>query len=154
MRKSPRRRSQASRRSSWNLGKGSAGGTLLLIVTLFGIGAMYLAVSAKAAGAGREVLTLEDRRQDLLQINAELTSRLALMTTPERMLARASELGFRPAQPGDVEYVTVEGYQVESPFQAPQPAASDQIGTTALSPAYTETLGDWFARVIGKQEGQ
>jgi hypothetical protein len=121
---------------------------------LFGIGAMYLAVSAKAAGAGREVLTLEDRRQDLLQINAELTSRLALMTTPERMLARASELGFRPAQPGDVEYVTVEGYQVESPFQAPQPAASDQIGTTALSPAYTETLGDWFARVIGKQEGQ
>ena len=127
---------------------------MLLIITLLGIGAMYLAVSAKAADAGREVLTLEERRQDLLQINAELTSRLAQITTPERMLARASELGFRPAQPEDVEYITVEGYRAEGPFTAPKPAGSDQIGSATLSPAYTETLGDWFARAIGKEESE
>jgi hypothetical protein len=126
----------------------------LLIITLLGIGAMYLTVSAKAADAGREVLTLEDRRQDLLQINAELTSRLALLTTPERMMARASEMGFRPAEPGDVEYIKVEGYRQSPPFLAPQPAESDQIGNTTLSPAYTETLGDWFSRVIGEEESE
>lgn len=109
-------------------------------------------MSAKQADAGREVLTLEDRRQDLLQINAELTSRLAILTTPERMLARASELGFKPAKPSQVEYIIVEGYRPEDPFLAPKPVASDQIGSTTLSPAYTETLGDWVARVIGDEE--
>jgi cell division protein FtsL len=139
----------ASRRTSWRLGKGSTGGTLLLIVTLLGVGGMYLAVSAKVADVGREVLTLEKRREDLLQTNSDLTAKLAQMTTPERMLARASEMGFRPAGPNDVEFVPVEGFQENPPFLAPRPPASSEIGSTMLSPAYTETLGEWFTRVLG-----
>lgn len=145
---------QASRRTSWRPGKSSTGGTLLLIVTLLGVGGMYLAVSAKAADVGRDVLTLEKQREDLLQINAELTSKLALLTAPERMLARASELGFRPAGPNDVEFVPVEGFQENPPFLAPRPPASGEIGSTMLSPAYTETLGDWLTRVLGNGGGE
>jgi hypothetical protein len=125
---------------------------MLLIITCFGIGAMYLAVSAKAASAGREVLTLERRREDLLQINAELTAAWSAQTSPERMMALASELGFRPAGPQDVEYLTVEGYQSQAPFVAPRPPAAGDIGETTLSPAYTETLGEWLGRIFGTEE--
>jgi len=142
---------QASRRSGWHL-RGSAGGTFLLIITLLGIGAMYLAVSARAAEFGRQVLTLESQREDILQGNAELTAQLALLTAPEQMLARASELGFKPAGPQDVDYITVSGYQPDAEFLAPRPPVSGDIGQTALSPAYTETLGEWFSRVLGTDE--
>lgn len=148
MTKSSSRLRQASRRSSWRF-SGSAGGVMLLIVTCLGIGAMYLAVSAKAANVGRQVLTLERRREELLHINAELTAAWSAQTSPERMMMLASELGFRPAGPQDVEYLTVEGYQTRSPFVAPRPPAGGDIGETALSPAYTETLGEWFARILG-----
>lgn len=153
MMKSQVRVKQAWRRSSWRPGRSSTGGTLLLIVTLIGVGGMYLAVSAKAADVGRDVLTLENRREDLLQTNAELTAKLAQLTAPEKMLARASELGFRPAGPNDVEFVPVEGFQPNPPFLAPRPPASGEIGSTMLSPAYTETLGEWFTRVLGHGGG-
>lgn len=143
----------ASRRTSWRPGKGSTGGTLLLIVTLLGVGGLYLAVSAKAADVGRDVLTLENRREDLQQANEELTAKLAELTAPERMMARASELGFRPAGPNDVEFVPVDGFQEQSPFVAPRPPSSGEIGSTMLSPAYTETLGEWFTRVLGDGGG-
>jgi len=144
----------ASRRSTWRPGKSSTGGTLLLIVTLLGVGGMYLAVSAKAADVGRNVLTLENRREDLQEANAELTAKLAELTAPERMMARASELGFRPAGPNDVEFVPVDGFQEDPPFLAPRPPASGEIGSTMLSPAYTETLGEWFSRVLGDGSGE
>lgn len=123
----------------------------MLVVTLLGVGAMYLAVSAKAAEAGRRVLNLERERQDLLEANAELRAKLAEQMAPTRMLALASELGFRPARPEDIEFLSVEGYYTQGPFVAPKPPASGQIGETTLSPAYTETLGDWFARVLGSE---
>jgi len=147
---SPRPR-QASRRSAWQL-RGSAGGTFLLVITLLGIGAMYLAVSARAADFGRQVLSLEAQREDMLRASAELTAQLALLTAPEDMLARAGELGFRPAGPQDVDYITVNGYQPAAEYLAPRPPVSGESGATALSPAYTETLGEWFSRVLGTEE--
>ncbi len=70
---------------------------------------------------------------------------------PTRMLALASELGFRPAGPQDLEFLPVEGYAPEGPFVAPRPPSSGKIGETTLSPAYTETLGEWFTRVLDSE---
>lgn len=126
----------------------------MAVIVLMAVGSLYLAVSAKAADAGREVLNLERRRQELVQQNADLTARLARLTEPERMLARASELGFQPAGPDDIEFVQVEGFQSGQPFAAPRPPAESERGETTLSPAYTETLGDWFERVLGSEGTQ
>jgi hypothetical protein len=124
---------------------------LLLVVTLLGVGGMYLAVSAKAAEAGRRVLTLERQREDLNEANAELKAQLAELMAPTRMLALASELGFRPAAPEDLDFLPVEGYAPQEPGVAPNPPSSGKIGETALSPAYTETLGEWFTRVLDSE---
>ncbi len=123
----------------------------MAVVVLIAVGGMYLAVSAEAANAGRKVLELERRREELVQQNAELTARLANLTDPERMKARASELGFRPARPQDIQFVEVEGLPAERTFAAPRPPAEGDRGQTALSPAYTETLGEWIERVLGSE---
>lgn len=120
-------------------------------VVLLAVGGMYLAVSAEVADAGRKVLELEGQREELAQENAELTARLTSLTDPERMRALASELGFRPAGPREVVFVEVEGMPAQEAFAAPRPPAEGQRGEAALSPAYTETLGDWFERVLAAE---
>ncbi len=148
------RRPQASRRTGWRLAVRSTSRAVLLVITLLCVGGMYLAVSAKVADAGRQVLTLESHKRDLLQANKQLTAQLAELTAPERMMARAIALGFRPATPDEIQYLKVPGYEPPAPFVAPRPPASTEGSAAMLSPAYTETLGEWLTRVFGKSGGQ
>lgn len=142
------RKRQAARRSPLRVAWNSTGGTLLVIITLLGVGGMYLAVSAKVAEAGRRVLILEDQREELTQQNAELTSQLARLLAPETMMVRASELGFRAARPGEIDYLTVEGYQPPAEFIAPQPPLEGEDQSGGVSPSYSETIGDWLSRAL------
>ena len=147
-----RRRRQAFRQAPWRVQVRSTSSTLLLLLGLLAVGAMYLAVSAKLAEAGRRVLVLESRRSELMHQNALLTARLAEMTAPEVMLARATSLGFEPAGPDDIEYVVVDGEALGEAFVAPRPPGTYSQGFSGLSPAFTETLGEWFTRWMRNQQ--
>jgi len=140
---------QAFRQAPWRVEMRSAGGTMLGLTALLIIGGMYLTVSSKVAQAGRQLMTLEVRRQELLQGNADLHANLAELTTPERLLERARSLGFKPAGPNEIEYIEVEGYAPQPAFVAPRPLGSLEPGSTGLSPAFTETLGAWLSRLFG-----
>lgn len=147
-----KRRRQAFRQAPWRVQVRSTSSTLLLLLGLLAVGAMYLAVSAKLADAGRRVLVLEARRSELMRENALLTARLAEMTAPHVMLARALGLGFQPAGPRDIEYVSVEGYRPPDAFVAPRPPGTFWEVGIGLSPAFTETLGEWFTRWMQNQQ--
>jgi cell division protein FtsL len=147
------RRNQAFRQAPWRLQIRTTGETLLWLTAMLVVGGMYLAVSAKVAQAGRQVLSLESQRSELLRQRNELSARLAELTSPEQMLPRAAELGFKPAGPDVIIYVTVEGYAPQAPFIAPRPPASPDPGQGDLSPAYTETLGQWFTRWLSGAGG-
>ncbi len=149
-----RRRRQASRGAPWRGQLQWTSGTLLWLVLLLVVGGMYLAVNAKVAAAGREVLTLEDRRLELQRDNAELGAQLAKLSAPDRMIERARAMGFRPAGPEEIEYLIVEGYQPPPVFSAPSPPASTRAVDSSLSPAYTETLGEWLSRWLGRSGGR
>jgi hypothetical protein len=125
---------------------------MLLAIVFLVISGVYLAVNARLARAGREVLTLEERRSELLRVTSELGCELATRTAPETMLAKAGVLGFHPAGPDDVVFLTIDGYIPPAEFVAPRPSAADDDGQAMLSPAYTETLGDWLMRWIGSSE--
>ncbi len=140
------RRRHAQPQAQWRVRIRSTSSTLLWVVALLIVGSMYLAVNAKLAQAGRQVINLERRKDELLRANASLAAQLAELTTPEQMWARAAALGFHPAGPAEVEYLKVEGYVPPTPFVAPRPPAASPRGPGALSPAYTETLGEWLAR--------
>lgn len=144
------RHTQAFKQAPWRVEMRSAGGTMLWLTALLVIGGMYLTVSSNVAQAGRRVMTLESRRQELLQSTADLRANLAELTTPERLLERAGSLGFKPAGPDDIEYLEVEGYALGPAFVAPRPLGSLEQGSAGLSPSYTETLGAWLSRLIGE----
>lgn len=120
--------------------------TALTVVVLLILGGIYLAVNAKVARAGREVLVLEARRAELYRTNSELTATIAEIRSPERMLERAASLGFREAIASEILYLQIRGYPGDPPFIAPKPPANSHQGGAMLSPAYTETLGEWFNR--------
>ena len=117
----------------------------MAVIGLLVVGALYLGVSARVALAGRQVMVLEARREELQRANAELTARRAELMNPMVMWKRAGALDFRPADTDDVVYVTVPGYVAPEPFVAPRPKSS-YLGAGALSPAYTETIGEGLMR--------
>jgi hypothetical protein len=121
---------------------------MMWLIALLVIGGVYMAVNAKIARTGRDLLELESSRTDLRRINAELTSELAELTAPDRMVELAAGMGFHPAGNDEVEYVLVEGYLPKEPFIAPRPVSWEDDIVVSLSPAYSETLGQWFARFL------
>jgi hypothetical protein len=92
-------------------------------------------------------------KAELERQTAELRSRLAELTMPDKMMERALELGFRPAEMRDIQYVVVEGYIDPDPFVAPKPPDSLIERNGSLSPAYTETIGDWVSRIFRAGRG-
>lgn len=146
------RRRQAFRQAPWRHQLRLTGGVALPLILFLVVSAIYLAVNAKVANAGRAVLSLEKQMAALERENAELVTRLAQETNPDRMMARAMSLGFVPAAPGQVEYLVVDGYTGPPEFVAPLPSASQPEEDRLLSPAYTETLGDWLTRLLGGTE--
>jgi hypothetical protein len=144
-----RRRFQAFKQAPWRVQLRLTSGSMLPLITLLIVGGMYLAVNARHARAGRHVLDLQGQQAELLRFNAELGATLAELTSPERMYQRALDLGFRPAYPAEIEFILVEDYVEPSPFVAPRPPASANTGEGMLSPAYTETLGEWLLRWLG-----
>jgi len=127
--------------------------TIVAALVLLLVGGLYLAVNARVADAGREVLQLQDQRAELQRQIAELTSTRAELTMPQRMLERALALGYEPADMADMVYVPVAGYSPPAEFVAPRPAASTTDRQAALSPAYTETLGEWVLRMVRPRGG-
>lgn len=148
-----RRRKQAFRQAPWRLQVRLTSGAVLPAIALLVVAGIYLAVNAKVATAGREVLTLEDRRADLQRSNAELMTTFAELTSPARLMERAVSAGFRPAGPEEIDYVVVDGYTPPPDFVAPSPPSSPGEGRTALSPAFTETLGERLSRWLGGGAG-
>ncbi|MGD2161780.1 MAG: hypothetical protein PVI81_00710 [Anaerolineales bacterium] len=151
-----RKKKQASKKGSWRKSLRITTRTVMLGVALLIVGALYLAVNARVAKLGREVLDQQFEKAELERQTAELRSRLAELTMPDKMMERALEIGFQPAGMADMQYVVVEGYVDPDPFVAPAPPESLIERNGSLSPAYTETIGDWVSRVIraGRETAQ
>jgi hypothetical protein len=126
---------------------------LLGLVALLVLAGMYLAVNGRLADAGRELLGLESRRAELLRDTTTLASQLADLTSPERLLERASSMGFHPAHAKDTEFVVIDGYTPPPAFRAPAPLGSPVGPSGGLSPAYTETLAEWVLRTVEQVRG-
>jgi hypothetical protein len=148
------RKKQASKKGSWRKSLRVTSRTVIIIVALFIVGGLYLAVNSRVAQLGRQVLDLQIEKAELERQTAELRSRLAELTMPDKMMERALELGFRPAEMGDIQYVIVEGFIDTEPFVAPEPPDSLIEHSGSLSPAYTETLGDWVSRIVKPAGGE
>ena len=69
----------------------------------------------RAAVAGREIQEMRFEITAIQRANADLETRLAKMTSTAEMQRRAVDLGYRPVQPGELDYVSVPGFVVPEP---------------------------------------
>ncbi len=123
----------------------------MLFTAALVVAGMYLAISMRVARIGREMMSLEAQKQVLERSNNELAARLAIETSPQQLWQRAKTLGYRSAKPQEMEYMVIPGYQETDPFTAPLPVSAAEEGEALISPAFTESLIDWFGRWMGME---
>jgi hypothetical protein len=133
----------AYKQAPWRIQRQWVGAFLLAVIGIAMVAALFLDVTSRAAVAGREI---QELRFDILTIqraNADLEIRLAMLTSSSEMERRARALGYRPVQPGELDYIAVPG------FVAPEPdilrAAQDvTVPETSLPYEYSESLIEWL----------
>jgi cell division protein FtsL len=133
----------AYKQAPWRVQRQWVGMFLLAVIGAAMVAALYLDVTARTAVTGREIQEMRVQITTIQRENADLETQLADLTSTAAMQRRALELGYRPVQPGELDYVAVPG------FAPPEPAillaAVDTAPQTNMLPAeYTESLLEWF----------
>src|SRR5689334_9606331 len=133
----------AYRQAPWRVQRQWIGVFLLAVVGIAMVAALYLDVTARTAVAGREIQEMRVQITTIQRENADLETQLADLTSTAVMEKRAENLGYRPVQPGELDYVSVPG------FTQPEPAillaADDTAPAVHNLPAeYTQSLLEWF----------
>lgn len=133
----------AYRQAPWRVQRQWVGVFLLVVIGAAMVAALYLDVTARTAVTGREIQEMRVQITTIQRENADLETQLADLTSTAAMQQRAQSQGYRPVQPGELDYVAVPG------FAPPEPdillAAKDSAPQTNTLPAeYTESLLEWF----------
>ncbi len=133
----------AYKQAPWRVQRQYVGAFLLAVIGTSMIAALYLQVTAGAARAGREIQEMRFEITTIQRGNADLDTKLARLTSTAEMERRAIELGYRPVQPGELDYVAVPG------FAAPEPAllreAQDSTAHQRSLPyEYSQSLVEWL----------
>jgi len=133
----------AYKQAPWRVQRQWIGAFLLFVIGAAMIAALYLDVTARTSVAGREIQELRSQITTIQRENADLETQLADLTSTAVMRQRALELGYRPVQPGELDYVAVPG------FVPPEPAillaAEDTTPHVQTQPAeFTQSLLEWF----------
>jgi len=131
----------------WRVQRQWIGSTLLAVVALAMIATLYLDVTSQAAIAGREIQDLTIEITTSQQASADLQTELARLTSSRVMQRRALELGFRPMEQFEVEYLVVPGYVTPEP-EILSSASLPQLSTLSILPEYNESLLDWVDEKI------
>jgi hypothetical protein len=130
------------RQAPWRVQRQWLGLFLLGIVAVAMVAALYLNVTARAALAGREIQLLRAEIDAHKLENANLETRLAILTSSETMRRRAEGLGLGPVEAEEVIYVAVEGYVPPASVDMSQRTSAAE--TAVILPEYTESLFEWF----------
>ena len=133
----------AYRQAPWRVQRQWVGAFLLFVIGSAMIAALYLDVTARSAVAGREIQEMRFEITTIQRSNADLETKLAKMTSTAEMERRAIELGYRPVQPGELDYMAVPGFVAPEPalLRAAQDATAHQ---QSLPYEYSQSLIEWF----------
>ena len=131
----------------WRVQRQWIGNVLLAVVALAMVATLYLDVTSQAAIAGREIQDLTASISASQQVSADLQTQLASLTSARVMEQRAHDLGFRPMENGEAEYLVVPGYSVLEP-DILSSAPLLQLSALTIPPEYNESLLDWMDKKI------
>ncbi len=138
---------QAYRHTPWRIQLQVIGMFLLFLVMIAIIAGIYLNVTARAATIGRRIQAMQAEMQTNDRLNADLQTRLALLTTATSMETRAKEMGFRPLSAGEITYIIVPDYSGRAPVTLAPPPGPVSASGQILPPEFTQSLIDWFRQL-------
>ena len=133
----------AYKSAPWRIEIQWAGSASLAVVAFLMVGALYLTVSSGTAVAGREIQDLTAAMIANQQLNTDLQTELATLTSSTTMVERALELDFRPVVSDEVEYLVVPGYFEPKP-DILSSAELPQMSAQTIPQEYNQSLLDWF----------
>jgi hypothetical protein len=133
----------AYRVAPWRVQRQWIGNALLVVVVLAMVAALYLNVTSRTAIAGREIQDLNDSIASSMQVSSDLQTQLAGLTSASSMEKRAREMGFRPVEPVELEYLVVPGYVARVAIDLSSTSPS-QLNALTIPPEYNQSLLDWM----------
>lgn len=143
---------------------------LLVVVSAAIVAGIYLGVTSEAATLGRQIQDMQinmegSTRLDLTpeedvnlvevvpieQIRieiADLQGQLAMNMSSAAMNDKAERMGFVPSNQDELLYFKVPGYQGRPLARLAPPPEPVTVSSTALAPAYQESLIDWLGHQV------
>lgn len=106
------------------------------------IAALYLFQTSRSTISARELAEMNDYRARLERDNERVRAEIANLQSLPRVMTRAAEMGFRPANPDEIQYIIVDGYRYDRPIVTPTPSPTAQTAEQI----YDETLGGWLRK--------
>ncbi len=133
----------AYRVAPWRVQRQWIGNALLIVVVFAMVAALYLTVTSRTAIAGREIQDLTEAINYSRQVSSDLQTQLAALTSAASMEKRALAMGFRPAEPKELEYLVVPGYVRHDAVDLAS-SAEQQLNVLIIPPEYNQSLLDWM----------
>ena len=133
---------QKYHQAPWRKQRQWIGLVLLGVVMVATVAGVYLNVTARATMEGREILNLKYAIAINDHTNADLQSELAGLSSAAVMKEHAIALGYQPAEPGDIVYVVVPGYNPDTGVRLA--TTTEEQPASIILPEYKQTLFQWF----------
>ena len=143
----------AYRIAPWRIQRQWIGNALLAVVVLAMVAALYLNVTSRTAIAGREIQDLMSSIAASQQVSNDLQTQLASLTSSVAFETRAREIGFRPVEPEELEYLVVAGYVTLERVNFSSNALP-HLSALTIPPQYNQSLLDWLDESIASRRAQ
>ena len=135
---------QAYQQAPWRRQLRSFGFSVLPVIAIGMVIALYLVVSAQSAAAGLQIMQMHYDEEEILRQIANLRTELGWMTSFKEMQQRAKKNGFDLPPAESVHFMAIPGYKGQEPVLIAPPPGSDSKGAPLVNEFYQQSLWDWF----------
>ncbi|HNK63967.1 MAG TPA: hypothetical protein PLE14_07910 [Anaerolineales bacterium] len=142
----------AYRVAPWRVQRQWLGNVLLVVVAAAMVAALYLNVTSRTAIAGRDIQDLTEAIIASQQVSSDLQTQLAGLTSAASLEERALDMGYRPVESEEVEYLVVPGYVAPAPIDL-STTSLPQLSALTIPPEYNQSLLDWLDESVLSSRG-
>jgi hypothetical protein len=139
-----RKSKQAYKQAPWRRQIQSIGLSLLPVVAIAVIIALYLIISGQAAAAGLQIMNLHYEEEEILRTIANQRTQLAWITSYSQMQKRAEKMGYEAAPEINVYYIPIAGYQGQNAVLIAPPPGIENDSALLVNELYNLSLSNWF----------
>lgn len=140
-----RKRKQAYKQTPRRRQLRSMGISLLPIIAIAIVTALYLIISARSAAAGLQIMEMHYEEEEILRQIANQRTNSAWVTSYKEMQKRAERLGFVDIPLESQHFMFIPGYTGKNVALLAPPPGSESQRAPILNDFYQVSLWEWFS---------